>query len=275
MSFVKKGPKAADIVEENIPYLRRYGRALSGNQEQGDRFASETLRVILERGTELDPNLDPKVALFSVFQSIWSEAKTNILGDEKAFLPSRAQGHLRKLTVGSRDVLLLNSLEEFSHTDISAIMQIDVRSVRDLLAQAYSDMAEAVTGRVLIIEDDLIVADEIEDIVSGMGHQVTGSADTHEAAVHLAKEQEPDLIVADVVLADDSSGIEATAEILDGYDRKPVIFVTGHPERLLTGEKREPTFLIPKPYLRDQVRTAVSQALFFSTTDVLDPLDKS
>ena len=49
----------------------------------------------------------------------------------------------------------------------------------------------------------------------------------------------------------------------------PVIFITAFPERLLTGERPEPAFLISKPYSEDQVRSAISQAMFFSSTETL------
>jgi hypothetical protein len=48
-----------------------------------------------------------------------------------------------------------------------------------------------------------------------------------------------------------------------------VIFVTAFPERLLTGKRPEPAFLITKPYVEDQVRSAVSQAMFFASTETL------
>ena len=49
----------------------------------------------------------------------------------------------------------------------------------------------------------------------------------------------------------------------------PVIFITAFPERLLTGNKPEPAFLIAKPYTEEQVRSAVAQAMFFSSTETL------
>lgn len=264
MASNRKSGETAAIIENELPYLRRYGRALSGNQTQGDNFAEAALEAILASSEILDRDPSMKVALFSVFQEIWSESKASVFVDE-AGLAAKAQEHLAKLKSGSRDALLLSSLEQFGLNDVATIMQMDIPKVRRLLDDAYSDMADSMTGRILIIEDDAMIADDIETIVSGMGHEVTGNADTHAAAVAMAMEDEPDLIVADVVLADHTSGAEAARDILRAYDEKPVIFITGHPEQLLTGKRPEPAFLIPKPYIHDQVRTAVSQALFFST----------
>ena len=267
MKMNKHKGETADTIERELPYLRRYGRALAGNQSQGDDFASATLETILQSGDILERDSSLKVAIFSVFQEIWNESRAKVFVDEEG-LAAKAQKHLAKLRSGTRDVLLLNSLEQFPLTDIATIMQMDLASVRRLLDEAYHDMSESMAGRILIIEDDALIADDIETIVTGMGHEVTGNADTHAAAVAMALEDEPDLIVADVVLADETSGEDAARDILDAYDEKPVIFVTGHPERLLTGKRPEPAFLIPKPYIHDQVRTAVSQALFFATPNL-------
>ena len=71
-------------------------------------------------------------------------------------------------------------------------------------------------------------------------------------------------MLADIQLADGSSGIDAVKDILEQIS-VPVIFITAFPERLLTGERPEPTFLITKPFQPNAIRAAISQALFFST----------
>ncbi len=100
-----------------------------------------------------------------------------------------------------------------------------------------------------------------------MGNHVVGIATTHEEAVTLFNERQPSIVLADIQLADGSSGIDAVNEILAGSD-VPVIFITAFPERLLTGERPEPTFLITKPFQRATVKAAIAQALFFDTTTV-------
>ena len=79
-----------------------------------------------------------------------------------------------------------------------------------------------------------------------------------------ASEETPGLVLADIQLADGSSGLDAVRDIL-GQFQVPVIFITSFPERLLTGERPEPTFLITKPYDPNAVKAAISQALFFRT----------
>jgi CheY-like chemotaxis protein len=138
-----------------------------------------------------------------------------------------------------------------------------------LLDRAREEMGKMMTGEVLIIEDEAIIAMDIESIVSGMGHTVVDIARTREAAVKIGTRKRPDLILADIQLADKSSGIDAVNELLPELGEVPVIFITAFPERLLTGRRPEPAFLIAKPYSEDQVRTAVSQAMFFASTESL------
>ena len=71
-----------------------------------------------------------------------------------------------------------------------------------------------------------------------------------------------DLVLADIQLADGSSGLDAVNEILRSVSL-PVIFVTAFPQRLLTGTRPEPTFLITKPFQAENVKAVISQALFF------------
>jgi CheY-like chemotaxis protein len=114
----------------------------------------------------------------------------------------------------------------------------------------------------MIIEDEAIIALHIKSIVVGLGHSVAGVARTRTEAVALAERSRPELVLADINLADGSSGIDAVKDILAEFD-VPVIFITAFPERLLTGEKPEPAFLITKPFQPETVKAAIGQALFF------------
>jgi len=120
-----------------------------------------------------------------------------------------------------------------------------------------------------VIEDEAIIAMDISAIVSDIGHKVTGIARTRSEASHLAAARRPDLILADIQLADQSSGIDAVNDILAQFEHIPVIFITAFSERLLTGKRPEPAFLITKPFTEEQLRSAVSQAMFFSSTETL------
>ena len=255
-------------IGRNLPYLRRYGRALTGNQLRGDRFAATTLEAILEDLSAMHVVKEPKVALFRAFHQVWTSAGSP-LAEPDSPLSARAQGHMMKLTPNSREALLLNVIEGFTLEQIAAIMQITTKQVAHFIEVAVKEMEVSLAGSVLVIEDEAIIALDIVDIVRGIGHRVTGTARTHAEAVALASDDRPDLILADIQLADKSSGIEAVNEILAQFPDTPVIFVTAFPERLLTGDRPEPAFLITKPFTEDQLRSAVGQAMFFASTETL------
>lgn len=259
----------ADIVGANLPYLRRYARALTGSQDTGDRFAAATLEAILTESDFLNQMSSPKVGLFRAFHVVWSSAGAPLSMAEDD-LSARAQHHMAHLTANSREALLLNSIEGFTTKELAEIMDISRSEADDLLDVAQNEMQASMTGRVMIIEDEPIIAVDLQSIVTEMGHDVTGIARTRTEAIALAQQVTPDLILADIQLADKSSGIDAVRDILELLGERPVIFITAFPERLLTGARHEPAFLITKPFDEDQVRSAVSQAMFFASTQTLN-----
>ncbi len=257
-------------IAKELPFLRRYARALTGSQSTGDKYAAATLEAILADRSLLADGISPKIALFKAFHSVWQTTGAPIGDGAIDGIEARAQSLLAALTANTREALLLRSLEEFSYAEIGQIIQVAENEAQDLVAIAYREMSRSVRGRVQIIEDEPLIALDIRNIVTDMGHEVTGIARTHAEAVALGKRERPDLILADIHLADDSSGVEAVGELLEQYECVPVIFITAYPERLLTGEKPEPAFLITKPFEQEQVRSAVSQAMFFASTQTLN-----
>ena len=259
----------ADQLMAELPFLRRYSRALTGSQDSGDRYALAALETIVTDPTVLDDDPSPKLGLFRTFHGIWSSSGAPVgdSGEIADLLEVRAQWRLGQLEPNTREALLLNTIEGFALDGVAHIMGIETAEAETLLARALSDMGQMVTGDVLIIEDEGIIAMDLKSIVTDMGHRVTDIARTRDDAIAKGKAEVPDLILADIQLADKSSGIDAVNALLKELGDRPVIFITAFPERLLTGERPEPAFLITKPYTENQVRAAVSQAMFFATTE--------
>ncbi|GGE42166.1 two-component response regulator [Primorskyibacter flagellatus] len=255
-------------VAMELPYLRRYARALTGSQTSGDNYAAATLEAMLEDPGLVDRTKNTRLALFGAFHAIWTSSGAPVAVEESG-IAARAQDHLSRLTPNTREALLLATIEDFSTDQIGEIMGIGRSEAEELVRIAQRELAESVTGRVMVIEDEAIIAMDLQSIVSEMGHTVTGVARTRSEAVALGKAERPDLIFADIQLADNSSGIDAVNDLLAELGDVPVIFITAYPERLLTGEKAEPAFLITKPYTEEQVRLAASQAMFFASTETL------
>lgn len=268
MSSADQTKSLALVVAGLLPYLRRYARALSGSQTTGDRYAAATLEALLADRSVFSEGHSHKVALFKAFHAIWTSSGAPSEGQDTG-MAAKAQIHISKLTPNTREVLLLRTIEQFSSEEISAITGLEIDEVEHLFSVAMTEMEDATSGKVMIIEDEAIIAMDLESIVSEMGHAVTGIAATHASATKLFAKQTPDLVLSDIQLADGSSGIDAVKEILGQHSDMPVIFITAFPERLLTGERPEPAFVITKPFTEAQVRSAVSQAMFFaSSTDI-------
>lgn len=252
-----------------LPYLRRYARALTGSQQTGDTYAAATIEALIVDQSVFEMGFSDKVALFRAFHAVWSSAGAPVAETDESGAGRRAQERLSKLTANSREALLLHTIEDFSLGEVASVMDVDDTEAQSLIEAARREMAEGLSGRVMIIEDESIIAMDLEDIVSDMGHAITGVARTHKAALELVKREKPDLVLSDIQLADGSSGIDAVNDILKIASDLPVVFITAFPERLLTGERPEPAFVITKPYSEDQVRSAVSQAMFFTSTETL------
>ena len=259
----------AQSIGRELPYLRRYARALTGSQTAGDNYAAATLEAILTDRSVLQDEDDTRHGLFRTFHAIWQSSGQPV-AEADSVRERRAQDHLRRLTPNSREALLLRTIEELRYDQIARVMQVDQREAEELVQIALNEMGQAISGKVMVIEDEMIIAMDLKGIVQAMGHEVTGVARTHTQAVDLAGKARPDLILADIQLADGSSGIDAVNEMMREMGDIPVIFITAFPERLLTGDRHEPAFLISKPYSEEQVRSAVSQAMFFASTEGLD-----
>ena len=251
----------SQLVAEHLPLLRRYARALTGNQASGDAYVGAMLEALLQDQSLLDEQHGPRAGLFRLFTQIWNSVSLN---EDPMWRPCRC---LR--SVGFRisprcrarpscccrwKASRKRKWPSFSATDVA--------ETRKLADTAGREMAAEIATDVLIIEDETFIAMDLESLVKNLGHNVIGVARTHSDAVALAKNKKPGLILADIQLADGSSGLDAVNELLRIFE-VPVVFITAYPERFLTGERPEPAFLISKPFQPAMVSAVASQALFF------------
>ena len=246
----------------HLPYVRRYARALTGDQATGDNYVRVALEALAAGERQLSPDMTPRVALYHVFHTIWSTTGAQLEDTSGIEGQDDASRRLMRIAPRSRQAFLLTALEGFTPSEAAQILDADAHQVERLIAEAQSDIDAELATDVLIIEDEAIISADIESLVKELGHRVTGTATTHDEAVDAVARHRPGLVLADIQLADGSSGIDAVKDILKRFD-VPVIFITAFPERLLTGERPEPTFLITKPFQPETVKAAISQALFF------------
>ena len=260
----------SQIITPHLPYLRRFARALNGSQASGDAYALATLEAIIADPASFDTALDPRLALYRVFLKVWGSVSfngsaTGKTPDAIALDPGKRASELQKLeglTPRSRVAFLMSAVEGFNAEEIAAALGCVESEAAALLDRAGCELASQISTDVLVIEDEPMIALDIEALVEGLGHTVIEVARTHREALAAVARRRPGLILADIQLADGSSGLEAVNDILTSFE-VPVIFITAYPERLLTGERPEPAFLITKPFRPEMVKAVISQALFF------------
>lgn len=255
MSFVANlGP--------HLPFLRRYARALTGSQESGDAYIRASLMALSEDPSSIDEKLEPRIALYRFFHAIWGSTGARLDEPRERALNAMPDRRLQALAPAPRQAFLLTAMEGFKVSEAAVILDMDVESTRRLIDEAQRDIESELSTTVLVIEDEPVIAADLEALVAELGHQPVGNATTRDEAVAMAKQHRPGLILCDIQLADNSSGVDAINDILQELEA-PVIFITAFPQRLLTGERPEPTYLITKPFQETSVKAAIGQALFF------------
>jgi CheY-like chemotaxis protein/DNA-directed RNA polymerase specialized sigma24 family protein len=254
----------SQAISAHIPYLRRFSRALTGTQTGGDAYVLATLEAIVADPAEFSKCADPKIALYRFFLKVWGTVPVNDHVDQAWFTGDEAGAHrsLEAITLRPRIAFLLSSLEDFDTAEVAGTLDCTVDEAASLIDAAGKEIADQIRTDVLIIEDEPFIALDLQNLVEEQGHRVVNVARTHREAIDAVKRDRPGLILADIQLADGSSGLEAVNQILETFS-VPVIFITAYPERFLTGTPPEPAFLITKPFKTDSLKAVISQALFF------------
>lgn len=246
---------ANDRYASLLPYLRRYARALTGSQTAGDAAVAGALALIAGPEGESLSALPRKLALYRAFHRV------NV-GAPHAPDSKGVDGRLGELAPLSRRAYLLTTMEGFSLKAAAQVLDRSESETAALLSEAEAAIEAGLKTRVLIIEDEAVIAADIEQTVRELGHDVSGICASASLAVQSAKDRPPGLVLADIQLAGAGTGLDAANTIQKSVDA-PVVFVTAFPERLLTGSRPEPTYLVMKPFVPAALKAMIAQALFF------------
>ena len=257
----------SQAIAPHLPHLRRFARALTGSQRGGDAYVAETLEAIIADPAGFAGGGDVRCELFKLFLALWGSVAINGQTDGGAASAEEAgtRQRLEAISLKPRVALLLTALEGFDIAELARTMTCSVSDAKGLIEVANREIAEQICTDVLVIEDEPLIALDLQNVVEDLGHRVVEVARTHREALAAIAKHRPGLILADIQLADGSSGLEAVNEILESLE-VPVIFITAYPERFLTGAPPEPAFLIAKPFSVEQLRALISQVLFFNRT---------
>ena len=229
-----------------LPYARRYARALTGSQPRGDALVAESLHDIQADGVG-EPDAQQALYRFVTkrFDKVSGAGSPFVIGG---------------LSSMQRQLLLLTSLEELSIDRAAPVLGVTLSEAQSALTEAREHLRDGAATDVLIIEDEPVIAMDIEELVQSCGHNVVGVASTEAEAVELAERTRPGLILADINLGIGGDGTTAVSRIMRNH-YAPVIFVTAYPERLLTGDALEPAFVITKPFEPMTLAIATYQAV--------------
>ena len=250
-------------IAPHLPFLRRFSRAVSGSQHSGDALVAAMLEAIIADVSIFPKASNERIALYRLFAELFTSVSIRVPQETAPTAwEQRAAANLGALAPRARQAFLLIAVEGFSNEEAAEILDATDAEFTDLLTQASTEISRQVATDILIIEDEPLIAMDIEQMVESLGHRVVGTARTHAEATAMFQKTRAKMVLADIQLADGSSGIDAVNEILTTTS-VPVIFITAFPERLLTGERPEPAFLVTKPFNPDMVKALISQALFF------------
>jgi DNA-directed RNA polymerase specialized sigma24 family protein len=252
-------------IGRQTPYLRRYARALTGSQGEGDALVQATMERLLSGALSLGRDMPMRPSLYAALHLTWLESNRPAITAISGLV---ADERLQTLTPDQRAALLLVAMEGFTTSEAALILGVEDRDLADRLDCAEETLRRQLATDVLIIEDEPIIGLDLMRLTRELGHRVSGVAATRDEAVSLAEQTRPGLVLADIRLADGSSGMDAAADILKSFDI-PVIFITAFPEHLLTGDRPEPAFLITKPFREEAVKALIGQALFFHKPQAL------
>ena len=256
----------SELIAPELPFLRRFARAITGSQEAGDGIVVALLEAMVADPKLYPSHLPAKIALFASFIKILEceHVAVPVGARVERLKPglAAAEKHVNNLSMEPRRAFLLVAVEGFTAEEAALVLDTTPERVHALIDQAGSEIANQVATSILIIEDEPLIALDLADLVESMGHTVCEISATHTQAVTAFAKHKPGLVLSDVQLADGSSGLDAVRDILQSIE-VPVIFITAFPERLLTGRPPEPAFLINKPFQPETVKAVISQALFF------------
>lgn len=233
----------ADRVEQLVPYLLRYARASLGDTSSGDSCVERVLEHVLS--ASLEPNFEP---------DFYDRERLFKLLDREIEIVAPAPN------ARARRALLLIAVEGFKDAAAGRILGVSLEDLAQLVETAERDFAESTATRMLIIEDEPLIAAQLKRLTNGLGHNVIGIASTASAAVKLNSEHQPDIILCDIMLADGSLGTDAIQEMALP-DSVPVVFITAYPEKYLATLNEGPSYLITKPFSQDYLKAVIGHAL--------------
>jgi len=117
--------------------------------------------------------------------------------------------------------------------------------------------------KILVVEDEAIVAKDIEVCLKKIGYEVMGTFSKGEKVMPAIEEEQPDLVLMDIMLAGDMTGIDVSTKIKEKFDI-PVVFLTAYADEKTISKAKvtEPYGYVIKPFKEIDLRTSIEMALY-------------
>lgn len=256
------------IVDE-VAALRRYAACLTGSRAQGDELVRASLELAVEEPGRIDP-AGPRASLFRAFHLVHEALVGADDPSDELEVARDAEGGLdlkaavARLPTAQRAALLLVLVEDFDYPEAALILGIGEDAVFDLYAAARGRFEALLAPPVLIVEDDVLVAEDLSRIVGELGHGVRRTAGSYDDAKAAAAAMNPGLLLIDLRLKDGDLGVRLARE-LRAASGAPAIFITAFPERVRDhADTGNGTYLVPKPFHAEFLKSTIRDALALS-----------
>jgi CheY-like chemotaxis protein len=229
--------------------LLRYARFFVADRDQTDRLVQSVMI-----SDHLQDRPSPSAHIRLLDETIHSM-------DSLAAEDGEIRSPLAKIPRSGRRAIALSQTEFLGKEGAANHLGISLHELDDAIENALETMISLFSAKVMIVEDQPIISMDLEAIVGDFGCGVHSVVRNYDDGVIESEKITPDLVLCDIVLSGERSGIDLAHHIVERY-RSPLIFITAFPEKLLIGAPRpEPTFLITKPFQRSTIKQAMFQAL--------------
>jgi CheY-like chemotaxis protein len=235
---------------DELRKLRRYAFCLLGNSHLSDIVVEAALNTLASnRGMPASA-----VSRVDLYKNVNEAARTSLVfGKVSAAVGSGLHARLLRLGGEQRQVAALHAVAGLPFSDVASIMDASEEHVCHVYAESLLALRDKPMA-VLIIEDEAIIAHELQAIVTGLGLSVAGMARNRAEALQIAGASKPQLILVDYQLKGDT-GVEVVKAIRESLNAN-VIYVTAHPEAVVSA-REDGDIVIPKPFNVRAVQRAV------------------
>ena len=176
----------------HLPYLRRYSRALTGSQNSGDTYVSAVLEALIADISIFPSASSDRVALYKLYSKLFGSMTLDLKEIQSPFAWERnAELYMASIPPKARQAILLVAVEGFSSRETAEILEASEGELGQILSTAATEISEQISTSIMIIEDEPLIAMDIEEMVESLGHRVVGTARTHSEAIALFSSTRP------------------------------------------------------------------------------------